>query len=317
MSSALDWLNKATATLSETKKDGAEWEAKKRETELALDMFKRPTSLSEIDNKLLENSKNIELDKLPSASKARAQAALETLNEDGRGQLAMDVRLSGKLKPAGGKLGRIANKRPGPGDAASDREVGVEVKGAKGKVHGGRAKKKFGGSSKKRKKIDAPALRQKNQATSSTLTTTVPKITAVASAHAAHKSTTNLDGVYHAIEIIQTNNHVVFKATDQDTNDVYETKTKVKATVLTGKTIKEKEFFYENLIKRLAFKKEAGGVDTMLSGPRFMQQTGATGKKRLVFLKVSEHNASSVGVNNCKGELWPCVQFCKYLLLAP
>ena len=82
----------------------------------------------------------------------------------------------------------------------------------------------------------------------------------------------------------QTDGHVIFEATDQETKEVYQTKTKAKANAAKDKTIKEKEFYYENLIKRLAFKKKGGGGEG--NGPRFMQQTRREGEKKLVFLKV-------------------------------
>jgi hypothetical protein len=75
MASALDWLNQATAALSDTRKETMEWEKKRRETDDQLNIYKRVGSVAEVDKNL--SSKHAELSMLTSSAKARAQAALE------------------------------------------------------------------------------------------------------------------------------------------------------------------------------------------------------------------------------------------------
>ena len=72
----MDWLNQATAALTESKQSNKDWE-RRRNTDFALE-FNRPSSLTEIDSKFA--AKTAQLDGMTTASKLRRDAEEEVNN---------------------------------------------------------------------------------------------------------------------------------------------------------------------------------------------------------------------------------------------
>ncbi|GMH68991.1 hypothetical protein TrRE_jg3749 [Triparma retinervis] len=210
MASALDWLNQATAALSDTRKETMEWEKKRRETDDQLNIYKRVGSVAEVDKNL--SSKHAELSMLTSSAKARAQAALELVKEDegivGVGGGATLTTGGTVLKKKKKKVGKLATMKFAEGG-----ERGGEKGGGR---KGLRSSQALGGGKALPKAL--PGQHHQHQKGGG-------------KGAVVHKSTTNLNGIYHLIVVKQTDGHVVFEATDQETKEVYLTKTKAKASV--------------------------------------------------------------------------------------
>ena len=69
-----------------------------------------------------------------------------------------------------------------------------------------------------------------------------------------HKTKMTIDGSLYSINVFQTENHIAFSVIDNLTSEVHKVKTKSKAKDLSSKSLREKEFFYEELLSRLSFK---------------------------------------------------------------
>jgi len=288
----MDWLNQATSTLDDVKKDTLGWEEKKRRAEETMTALDRNRSDSR-DNSLslVETSENEDDDteskhihqKNPTQgpplhpNKKKHKGKEKRHSRQQQLQQKQQQQQQQQQTPENSSLAPL----PPPSFASAS------------------------SLQKKAKKPPPPSFSSPRPSissfSSSSSSSTISKSTPDPSINYKeefpnHKSQTTLDGSFHSVEVWHLNDQIFFEATDPVKKETLNTKSRLKMSFVSKKTAIERDKFYETLIKRLAFR-QIELPKAKSNVPRYMQQTGKAGKKFLVLLKVNDPSTATTNSN--------------------
>jgi hypothetical protein len=111
----------------------------------------------------------------------------------------------------------------------------------------------------------------------------------------AFKTTVALDGVLHSVALTLSPDDVLIEATDSISAEVHKAKHKVKNSVISAKSQKDLNSYFDQLCKRLSFRRADANADKASAAPRFMQSTGNVTKKLVVLPKTSDGGGGAGG----------------------
>ena len=285
---AREWLNKAASTLEEVKASNQSWEEKKADLDDKVSKLKRPTNYS-----LPHDAKHHHQQQQHGFPPSDDPNSTSTASSDDDENDSHDPSSSASLSlgpmsvPVGARLRAAA--------AHEAQEYSPSTGGGTRRGSSQNHQRQGGGGGGERA---TPKKQQPNKRGGSILdpapllTTNPPKSKQLNSIDGeqatSYKSSSIIDGVFHTITLHQTATHMQIEAVDTLSGAVHTTSTKVSPNQQ-SLTRKEREAYFENLISRLAFKKDAVSDPSSSAPllPRYMLSTGGgAALKRLVVLNI-------------------------------